>query len=527
MTCFVRLTALSMLVALALLIPSVRDAQAQSQCEINPTLKGCAGAQPSTAAGASIRRQIIRPDNLVSLNPKGLYLVNVVCTDKKDALPLETARGFVSNNIAAAELFAITSQNNATFPAPADAKAEIAAYVIGGPADNRTGYINRACSTSFFITPRSKLYLIASSSKVSTLTAGATLTAIQSALSVISAIAPIFSGYAIPDQAGRRAMAVDDSKAPISAFLAAFNTGLTTIEASELYEGKQRIDADYATISIDVTPLHSITGLQNANFTTALEDGFAALFKPSTITVTNNSTIESTCEAIAGPLKNQFNLPRIDIAYVLSYIARNSAITNSTQMIHCLGKEYALAVTAKGYQDDWDDRHKFSSDFVSTVFPDNDATPPQPDFKQAKAQLQRLIRAMGAYKNIEPQKTELAAKATSPLKVNDESNTLNAAEEKVNITDFMDQMKEKGFTRFGCLLPDTDSPAAFLALPTAPASGEKYLLNEVLVVSVWFNKQQATKFLITSDGDVAGAAVNKNNGSCGRGTAQFEKFSGN
>jgi hypothetical protein len=74
-----------------------------------------------------------------------------------------------------------------------------------------------------------------------------------------------------------------------------------------------------------------------------------------------------------------------------------------------------------------------------------------------------------------------------------------------------------GFTRFGCLMPGSDSVAYLLAILTNPKDTTKgYQLSDALAMHVWLDdNQKAYRFLISNEDDIIAAAISANQSYCG------------
>jgi hypothetical protein len=356
---------------------TIRSALAQvggGYCEDHPNAAGCPG-HPAQSASASKVVTVIQPRNSTDLDPTRTYLVTITCKDH-GTLPVGTIEGLVRQNVAASFLIAISDTNTPVFPTAASAKAYTAVYVIGGDTASRSSYVNTACNTQFFLTARRPLYLLANASRVSTNEAGTGLKLIEQGLSVISSIWPLFTGLPVPTRQNTEFTAVKNASGPIDQVISTFNRGAGDTKPYLLKAGKNpkkdtyTIRADYATVTVIVSPLLSIVGLDNKTFTAEFEDAVSQVFATNLTPNQTSDQVEAPCRGISNRLA-ALGFSSLDTTYALAYIAKNTGFGAET-IIHCLGRDRALE--AVQFASHWQEAsQKFDADAVKTVFTAGDA----------------------------------------------------------------------------------------------------------------------------------------------------------
>jgi hypothetical protein len=422
----------------------------------------------------------------------------------------------VQRNIAASHLIAISYENTGVMPPPDNSKMLTAVYILGGNISDRRSYINHACNSTFFVGARKPLYIVAGNSDVKTFEPGPGLKAIEAAISVVSAAWPLFTGLPVPAQPATRLSAVKNAEGPIAQFLQAFNNGLTQIEASPLYEGEHKIETSYSTVRVYVTRLNSIVGLNNNRFTVALEDDLSTLFKEQISGTIEATKLKTNCLAAINIMKNSYNLATQDIAYGLSHLAKNGGLTKD-QIISCLTRDYALIAAEKYVNSDWEAQQRFTAEDVKSILAETPMVS-QPEFKRVAFELHHLMTVMRNYAadSSDRSASALNSRLASPIEAADATGTLANANEKLTNVALVNQLREKGFTKFGCLVPDPGALAMFLAVPEKPAQMPMYKYDEALLFRTWFNSQrQATRMEILFSGNDIKNAVDKNAGTCG------------
>jgi hypothetical protein len=510
----------------SILLSSPGAAQARS-CDNFPHDPGCP-LGPGGSTGSTSRNLTVKPDNPgKKLSPMGLYRVEFVCKSVGE-LPEETVGAFIQTNKAASLLLAVSEQNTGGAPTPDSSKAILSVYNIGGPATSRTSYVNQACNNHpFFVAPRRPLTLIAAESNIETNTLGPALVGIEAALKVVSSVIPLFTGMPIPAAAGTRLSAIDNTAAPIASFVAAFNNGLTKLEAKDLTEGRTVIRGRFATVDVHVSKLVSISGVEdNGQFRTDLETMVTKMVKPDISGNSSSADLDTKCLAAANTLGRLNNFSKEDIAFSLTLVGQTSGLTTPAQYIHCLGREYAPVAVKMKFVEKLPAGQRFDDNAIRTVLPVRPLFT-QPDFQDVKPQLVVLMGSMRSYATL-PTPPDFAltplgkSGMTSDVELDDQAEISTSG--TVSGPALMKALKDKGFTRFGCLMRATIGVAYFLAIPEKPANPDKgYQAREALLMEGWVDADTKLMRLRTSvEGDQIGAVIKNNNSICGPGSA-FEK----
>jgi hypothetical protein len=486
-----------------------------------------ASASEPAKAQSSTSPEIIQDHPTKTLNPAGLYRVEFVCR-ARGTLPVSDFNVFVNTATAASFLIAVSDQNTGSTPTPDTSKALLSVYNIGGPSTSRTSYVNQVCNGHpFFVAPRKPLMLIAAESKIDTHTLGPALKAIEGGISILSSSQPLFTGQVVPGTEARRLSAVTNSAAPISGFVAAFDKGLTGLQPKALTEGHTLVRANYATVDVYVTALRSIVGVKdNGQFRTDLEGMISTMFKPGISGTSINEAIDTACLAAGNSLNRLNNLSREDIAFSLILVGQTAGLTAASQYIHCLG-EYASVAVKKDFISKLDAKYRFDDGVIKTVLP-NKAVYPQPDFKTVRDDLVDLMGSMRGYVTLASPpdfnqttlgRTGMATDVALSDEADISSTPSSATDGKVHSADLMKDLKNKGFTRFGCLMPDTGAVTFFLGLPEKPAQADKgYQPKEAILMRGWVNSDtKLSRLRITVEGDQIDAVVKYNKNICGRG----------
>jgi hypothetical protein len=510
------------------------SAQARS-CDNFPHDPGCHPAVPSGAPSSPTGGlQVTADQPKKTLSPMGLYRVEFVCRSI-GTLPVATVGAFVQTSTAASLLLAVSEQNTGGAPTPDTSKAILSVYNIGGPATSRTSYINQACNNHpFFVAPRRPLTLIAAESNIETNTLGPVLQAIEGAIGVASSSWPLFTGQEIPSDPGKRLSAISNTAPPIASFVSAFNTGLTSLVPKDLTEGHTRIKARFATIDVYVTKLVSIVGVEdNGQFQIDLESMISKMVQPGVTGSSSNADLDSKCFGSANTLGRLNNFSKEDIAFSLLLVGQTSGLTAKSQYIHCLGREYAPVAVAEGFVTSLAKDLQFDKNDVATVFPDVQLFV-QPDFQDVKPQLVALMGLMRGYALL-PSPPDFVQTPLGKTGMNSEIDLDNEAEISsdkgvlsngiVESAVLMKGLKDKGFTRFGCLMRDALGTAYFLAIPEKSAGGDKgYQAKEAILMEAWVNSAiKLTRLRISVEGDQIAAVLKNNANICGPGAIFADK----
>jgi hypothetical protein len=520
------------------LVATNQTAHAQD-CDRFPRTPGCPGAPPvapNTNATNVGLLDVTEPKKKKTLDPNRTYLLTVDC-QSKGTLPTQTIDGFRRQNITAIHMFAITDVNSNVFPTVDKAKALITVYAVGGDTSNRTSYVNKACSTSFFLNPRKPLYLILNSSKVATNEAGTGLKFLAAGIGLISSVWPLFTGLPVPDDPSKRFGAVKDGESALDQLFAILNRGGTPSESDLLYEGDYTIKADYSTVKLNVSPLISIVGLGNATFTAQYQDALGQAFKGSLKPETTADAAEGICLGLGFQMTNTMGFSSLDTAYALWFLASSAGLT-AEPIIRCLGKEYASTAVQFAKLDSNPSR-KFDDDTVKTVL-QGQLTIPQPPFSlPVKTKLQNAMGGLRVYAVKDSPNSDDATAlgnflAPSLLAVDTSTTLVKPAGSTIvptslgdgftiANTDFVRQLREKGFRRFGCLYHDNTSLAMFVAIPEAPPTGRTtYQVTDAISIRLWIDSsQKISRVLLSFDPVDITTAVKANTNACGKGTAVF------
>lgn len=456
------------------------------------------------------------------LAPRGLYRVEIVCHSTGSLSP-DVFDYFVKKELAAGLIVALSEENTGTTPTSEKSKMMMSAYNVGGPATSRTSYMNKACGgIPFFIAPRHPLYVIASESNIETNVLGPALKALESVINIVSSIWPLFTGAEIPESSGKKLGALKDTGKPVQDFISAFDKGRTDIQADLLTEGRTTITARFATVDIFVTPLRSIVLADGGQFQTALDDMLIQMTPKTAISnAADNPTNASACYAIATHLDELQNLSREDIAYSLIVLAKLAGLQQAAQYIYCLGRDYALVAVDQNFVDKLGAGKRFSKENVRTVLPDIPVFP-QPDFADVQSQLSSIMGYLRVYEVTVPTPDFANSSLgrlgmTAEVEVNDpEGVVLSSPPAPVKSVDLLKAIKDKGYTRFGCLSPDNRAVAFFFALPEKAPSDKGYTLDDVLLLRAWVNGD--TKFFrleLSQDGGQIDAIIQKYKNKCG------------
>jgi hypothetical protein len=144
--------------------------------------------------------------------------------------------------------------------------------------------------------------------------------------------------------------------------------------------------------------------------------------------------------------------------------------------------------------DDWENDEKFDATTIKTVLP-SVAIYPQPEFKDVKSDLEDMAAQMHNYaeeinSNPPPNSTPLAKRIASTVEISDTS-TLGIPEGSILNTELVADFAKKGFTRFGCLMADTDAVSFMLAIQGKPKQADKgYQLSDTHLMQIWVNSSK-------------------------------------
>jgi hypothetical protein len=426
-------------------------------------------------------------------------------------------------------LVAIAEQDIGSTPTPDSSKAMLSVYNVGGPVTNRTDFINHACNhRPFFIPARKPLTLIAVESNIETNTLGPFLQAIESAIKVVSSAWPIFAGVPIPAAAGKTLTAINDTAAPIGLFVAAMDKGLLKHDPEDLTEGRTRINGRFATVDVYVTKLVSITGVNdNGQFRTDLETLVSKMvtldgIKPATST---NADIEASCSGQAAKLARLNNFSKEDIAFSLILAGQTSGFLTKAQYIHCLGADYAPVAYDEEFVDSLPVAKQFDKNDIAVVYPAGVTS--QPDFQDVRSQLGSLMTYLRAYQQLPSPPADFTMTTlgkvgmTNDVQIVDDADIVKAEDATSGVIKapaLMKALKDKGFTRFGCLMRNQVGTAFFLALPEKPTSDKGFQPKESLLIEAWVDpKVKINRVRLSVDGDIIAAAAKNNAGACGPG----------
>jgi hypothetical protein len=476
---------------------------------------------------ASSAVTIKSPNRQVELDPFGIYRVDIVCHQK--TLPVDDLAQFMKNNVTASLLFAITDQNyTGVFPSPDRAKAIVSVYAVGGGTTNRSSFINLACNTTFFVPARKKLYLVAASAKIDNHVLGPAGNGIYDAVNVVSSAWSLFIGAAIPGAAGRRVSAIKDSEGPVASILTHYDKGHSPTANKMLYQGTQKIEAEYGWATVSVTRLRSIVDLSATDpklkhFRADLQDTISTVYKGGLKSSDSLDQISASCRGEDDNMRNLANFGSYDSAYSLSFLARLAGFS-AEQIIHCLGKDYALTAAHDfmklPFVDEkttWHKEEQFTENDVNVVLPPATSKILQPQFKDVSKRLGAILGGMRLYSTLEKptptDKVALSAFLAESVDAADSTGLLEKPDELIANDKLMERLSEKKITRFGCLMADADSLAMFLGVPEKPSQGLKYQLNEVVLMRLWLNASQSLSSLAISYDEPTIQTIIKN--SCG------------
>jgi hypothetical protein len=503
------------------------NAQARS-CDNFPHDRGCPLGS-KTGQGTSSAGPLVARDNpKKTLNPKGMYRIEFACKSK-GPIPQPTLDQFIQTQTAASLLIAIAEQDTGSTPTPDSSKAILSVYNVGGPITNRTNFVNKACNNRpFFIPARRPLTLIAVEADIDTHTLGPFLQAIENAIKIVSSSWPIFAGQPLPSDAGKRLSAVNDTAAPIGSFVAAMDKGVTNHDPEDLTEGHTRINGRYATVDVYVTKLVSITGVDdNGQFRTDLETLVSKMvtldgIKPATST---NADIEASCSGQAAKLERLNNFSKEDIAFSLVLAGETSGFLTKAQYIHCLGPDYASVAYDEDFVDSLTKSKQFDKNDIAIAYPGGSNS--QPDFQDVRSKLGDLMSYLRTYQTLPPPPTDFGLTTlgkigmTSDIQIVDDADVVKPDDITSGVVKaplLMKTLKDKGFTRFGCLMRDTIGTAFFLALPEKPATDKGFQVKEALLVEAWVDSAvKLNRVRLSVEGDIIAAAVKNNSSACGPG----------
>ncbi len=481
-------------------------AWAQNCAQRDPDTNLCIG--PQIAGIDHLPLSLTPPANRTKLDPYGIYRVAVVCKETKP-LPVETNSGiFARNNVATAHTIAITDQGvtSSAFPAADKAKAVIGVFAVSGDTKNRSGFVNRACDTDFFISARKPLFLAASAAKATAASPSVLTQALYNVVKIVIPIWPLFTGTALAGEIKNQLTAVKDSEQPLKDFFAGFDNGITSTIVQPLYVGTHVIKTEYSRVTVSVTRLKSIIQLGNDTFRAAFEDTFIVLkdqIAPAAGPL-NADQFSLKCASI----RNQLAAPGLstyDATYALGYAAHQAGLAPD-KVMDCLGRDHALIAANEFEATYWKDyAGTFTKEDVRSHFPEVKPWPVPPPFPGAvETRYRQMMLVLGMYAQPETPPDSVAKMLggylAAKIEVSNETDRFPFLETNPSNVEFMKVLTDKGYRRFGCVASDTQALGMFLAFPLKPtADGGQYKTSDALLLRTWFDADRRVARVRISD----------------------------
>jgi hypothetical protein len=491
-------------------LTSTGSPPAQAACQqFDTDTHTCIG--PETAKSEDLLLTVTPPQKNKALSAYGIYRVEIICK-QRSALPVDTEHGFFTDkNLVLSHTIAITDQNisSSALPTADKTKAFIGVFAVSGETKKRDGFVNEACSTSFFVSARKPLYLIASASKA-TATIPSTLTqALYNVAKIAIPIWPLLTGTALVSPLKDKLTAIKDSEQPLKDFISGFDNGTTSTISKSLNEGTYSVDTQYSRARISITRLKSIIELssesvENEKFRTAFEDTFAA-FKDELgpASPLNDAQFAQRCSSRHNQLLAT-GLSSYDATYALGYAAHLAGLT-ADKVITCLGVDFAPIAAKEFEKRYW---NSFTGTFNETDVKSSLGTvtpwPIQPPFPSVEVRYRQLMIVLGIYAQSEQPSKDVQNNflnyVAPTISISNETDNFTITDTTLSNSDFIKLIKDKGFQRFGCVASDTQALGMFLVFPLKPTANDQYKATDALLIRSWFDAdRRLARLRITYD----------------------------
>lgn len=392
-----------------------------------------------------------------------------------------------------------------------------------------------ACQKSIYVQSTQRVYLIPTVAWSAQYTEGAGLSALYEGTKLISPLWSLFNPASIPAAIASKIANVQATEDPIKNILTKMNLDRNYGESVRLRTGRYVITTKYSTVTLQVSQIPSIV--------TAVSDELRQDFRAALDSATQKipaTNFEQTCGDIATTLAGAGFSQNEDIPYALTYLAR-TPLTTSRDIIHCLGKPYAVRAARLGnILWAWiPEAKRVTEDDASVVYPPPLSGPKlQPDFRTIEGVLDDFVRGLSRVaKNLNADGTlqpgfvtNLKASMAATVLINDKTDA--AAFDRLPPLDAQ-KLGEKfvgnGYFRYGCYAQITDkfgnntdgAVAMFLTFHLGKDAPAPAKLDTIAGARTFFGKDGlVSQLTVTDNRQAIMAALDAHGWSCNGFTVQ-------
>jgi hypothetical protein len=406
-------------------------------------------------------------------------------------------------NVSTTHFIALTNAPAGPTEVPKDVKAATTVFSVSGDQKDRKIYINKKCEQQFILSGRDRLYLLAIANQTTTEQPSALVSAAFDLIGIAAPLLPLFQGTAL---ASTVLGDVSKTQDPLSKLLSLFDKGTTVTRVDDLFQGSNVITTPYSRVTLNVSKIKSLVGLNNNDITNAYENSMGEAKKSlNPDSITDLTALAQKCGELENGLRNE-NLSTEDISYGIVLLTRLAAL-DQTKTLACMGKDYALPGLQHVALWQRFGSQNYSEDDVRSKWIDDSARPAQPDFAEAKPKLQEAVRLLGRYTQTDGLKSDgLDAVFADQISVINTTDLFSSdiSEGKLLRADFLSNFVKGNFIRVGCLTSDTQSLAFFLAfkssadamktnppdakVETSSDAPKEFKDSDAIIIREWFDK---------------------------------------
>ncbi len=291
----------------------------------------------------------------------------------------------------------------------------------------------------------------------------------------MAAVQPILNGIAA-------------TQAPLKEMFSQFDSAGTTTYSTPVYLGETNIRTPYSRTWLTVTEVPSIVKTDNGRFVVSFEESLKGYSDEVRKPDFDPKAVAAGCRSYAGQLVAK-NFPAYDVAYGLSYITRTAGLDKEKSIV-CISDQYgALSVDSftcpppgEGLKCLW---NRFPNPLVVADF-----KAPYPPQKYEPAFFKGLVNAMADYAAAganggEATRAALARYFQDPVDLEDFERLVKGKDGNVTPADFMQQLVESGFSKFGCDVKDAQAAGLLFGFPPAPAADGLYHGEDLVALRTW------------------------------------------
>lgn len=483
-------TAVWLIFAVAFISLSPGQAQAQ-ECVSWSTFSCVDKPKPGAPAPApdKIWLRVKPPGDAIVPDVRALYQVDVKC-EPTQLLPAAHKGIFNRTDLVTSHVIAITGKALTGQELPTDAKVLIPVYSVSTDNANRSDFVNKTCTRSFFVSGSDPLFITATANQTQTNKPSILSNLLYTGIKLFNPIAPLFAG-ATAAALTPVLNGIAATQAPLKEMFSQFDAKGTQTYSYPVYLGETNIRTQYSRISLTLKKIPSIVKTDNGNFIVSFEGTLTGYRDEVRVPTLDVKAVTADCRSYAGQLIAK-NFAADDVAYGLSYVTQTAGL-DKEKSVACISDQYGLLSVnsftcpppGEGIKCLW---NRFPDPLVVADF-----TAPYPPQKYEAPFFKSLQNTMTDYaaaiaKSAEPPSADLAKYFQDPVELEDFERLVEGKDGQMSPAEFMQQLVESGFTRFGCQGKDTQAAGMLFGFPDKAGTDNLYHSEDVVALRTWRGK---------------------------------------